>query len=1508
MAARTLTSNANFDDATMTSQAPLADNDTLNINGAVLTCDGDTRWGQRAIASGTSSVFGLITGSSTLGGDLMVDARNTWWLPYTTRSGNVPSLGTVGVQNCTGATSGATGEFLGIWTALGTSPLSAGTAIPANGFIKFRSKVGTFGSETINLPGGATITSTGPGQRGWLNWVSVGNITHIFNRPNNLSWKGDQFALGTTTGSDGQVLQSPVADYLPLMEVETSAGSGVYEKWTGCFEGIPQPLRNSFSVTGCANNGSGLVRITSAAHGLSTSDVVTVAGVAGATGANGSFTVTVISTTVFDLQGSTFGGTWTSATGAFRFTGTTGLTNAIAVTGAASNAATIPLIRITTSRAHGLATGQPVKISGVGGTTEANGSYIVTVITTTTFDLQNSIWDSTHTYTSGGQMQLSNWNERLVNCPHYNITGIADNGHGYMRVAITAPSPYKVINRQDTLNGVAQTVSGVMNITNSTGLITGIPGAKAWINGITGTGAVSSLNSTEQIFGWNGTLAILAGTAWGGSYTSGGLASQINNPYATGTQFSIASITSGTSSRMRLTLTLPHALATGDTVTLNGILGSTNILALAGKPYTITVVSSLIVELNSTTFTGGDTFICGMLIDVASLQTVKITGITGTADAAGLNGNTYQAVPVDATHFDLMVAYGSGGYISGGVSTHNGDRRGRCYLMGADGKITFGGPTTGCGLLPPSGCAVRCPNLFVSTATAQAYAWNESIQLASVGSSGLRTKFTINQATVDFSYVSCPTALINISGAYSFSANYVYTCDQFATSSGIQPFTIANCGAVTTYDFTGSLNISNSPSGGTISSSTFCRNMGIVFAITQGVITASNNWTMSSTEFTGGMNGTVPGPQLSYCQNFTISGLSANGLSLTSCTAGKITNLKLAEKAAGIPNGSTSSITLFIIACNDIAIDGLSFAFGTSSPAAATFLSLTNGSSNIRLRNIGTYAAPYDFKNVMGSQIVLASGFPTRIRCNNVWIKNPKLASLGSWNVTATSDMVLSDMGDPNGKSQIITNSFQGWTGQRRRIWLGDVQTFGSGIGQLSQGATQPGSHFYDYIVDGGTSNLLTLIFNEKSSVYPSNIAYTIDAGTPKFNGNGSLIMLALNDQITYTWTYRVKGATAFANIAPVIAGTNTSNHTITYDLDKGQGFSGTFKTLNATNLAAETGISSVGVIPRIRIVCHSANSTNALTGIGFYATTDLTTIAATPYENHLLNLNFTGLVTGSSIDIYKVSDGTSQVLDFVSTGSTLTVPTPWISDYAAIARISLCGYAPIDMPITVTEVDQSLPVSQTRWTTVPLTNPGSLNITVTDLGASPITIGGKAFGIKIIDTGDAYTATQIANYYHWNRTLEAQWNGHQGHDWPTGIIPNATSFETVNGVLYGSAGTEPKGVIVLKADGATLHTGFTRFMADDGTYVVPATTYSYVVSNMVSGSRLLIRRTDTSAVLYNGIPGTSYSYDYTYSSDIPTEIIVRNSTSAPYYQEWRTTATLGSASGGATANQQLDQ
>lgn len=71
------------------------------------------------------------------------------------------------------------------------------------------------------------------------------------------------------------------------------------------------------NVDGATGGTSGLIRITAAAHGLSTGDEVIIDGVGGTTEANGYFTVTNVSGSQVTLDGTTFTNAWTSGGGIY---------------------------------------------------------------------------------------------------------------------------------------------------------------------------------------------------------------------------------------------------------------------------------------------------------------------------------------------------------------------------------------------------------------------------------------------------------------------------------------------------------------------------------------------------------------------------------------------------------------------------------------------------------------------------------------------------------------------------------------------------------------------------------------------------------------------------------------------------------------------------------------------------------------------------------------------------------------------------------------------------------------------------------------------------------------------------------------------------------------------------------------------------------------------------------------------------------------------------------------
>ena len=125
------------------------------------------------------------------------------------------------------------------------------------------------------------------------------------------------------------------------------------------------------TITGAVNNGSGLIRLTSASHSLVTGCFVDVANVGGVSNATGHWKINRIDDNTFDLAyknnstASVFSGTYTSG-GTWTISGgkTTGVITNVANNGSGD-------WRIT-SASHGLATNESITTYGILGATGAN--------------------------------------------------------------------------------------------------------------------------------------------------------------------------------------------------------------------------------------------------------------------------------------------------------------------------------------------------------------------------------------------------------------------------------------------------------------------------------------------------------------------------------------------------------------------------------------------------------------------------------------------------------------------------------------------------------------------------------------------------------------------------------------------------------------------------------------------------------------------------------------------------------------------------------------------------------------------------------------------------------------------------------------------------------------------------------------------------------------------------------------------------------------------------------
>jgi len=216
MATFTITTPVNID-----SLAGKTGGDVYNVNGGYLTIDQDSRYGTNQT---TSSSWGNMTLSATLGGTCEINSTLVRLIPYNTGTGNVPAIGTTISQGS------ASGILLGVYDTLAVAPTTAGSAMPADGFIKIRqwnSVAYAAGALT-----GIGATATGADTQGWLEIVGDEAGLCTVNRLNLFKVRGDYFQLGTTDGTRATTYQIPshgTLQYHAGVEVETGTGTGVYE-------------------------------------------------------------------------------------------------------------------------------------------------------------------------------------------------------------------------------------------------------------------------------------------------------------------------------------------------------------------------------------------------------------------------------------------------------------------------------------------------------------------------------------------------------------------------------------------------------------------------------------------------------------------------------------------------------------------------------------------------------------------------------------------------------------------------------------------------------------------------------------------------------------------------------------------------------------------------------------------------------------------------------------------------------------------------------------------------------------------------------------------------------------------------------------------------------------------------------------------------------------------------------------------------------------------------------
>lgn len=832
------------------------------------------------------------------------------------------------------------------------------------------------------------------------------------------------------------------------------------------------------------------------------------------------------------------------------------------------------------------------------------------------------------------------------------------------------------------------------------------------------------------------------------------------------------------------------------------------------------------------------------------------------------------------------------------------DERGRYFTSTSAGVITFGGATFG--KLPPNGAKIRVPNVHISSAASTNYAVNTFATIAAN-----RFSFVSTGGIIDISHM-CTNGGVSSSNAPLYKVSNSCGSDGawLEHANAIPPTNISQV----RFDNVASSRITTTTSY-VLFSLIYCFDVEYLnCASFQSAGSGTNTGAFVLSNITDltldgclVINGKSIDPVvITYCNGVLIkdcifSGVPINNVvSMTGNTEVSIINTKISPR--NVETVSAASYGITINNCVNVLVDTVSIWESAVPPSFGIIYALSQ-TKNIRIRNIGSRSVPITLGANSRNAVFLRNS--TDIILSRIYTTagNQTLDAIA--NSSNCDNLVISDVGNP-----LNTASTALYFAETNTTFFKRSASGGSKIyqvldanGRTSNTFTCFGSHFSEEEVSTTEIQLTINAGTEKSNYASSLGAYTDDVGTILRDGTNGLLLRTLNDQVTWTWNYYIRGLTGFANTNAVLSGTNTGNFAITYDIDKGNGFSGTFKDATGANLSAETGILSSGVKLRVRAKCSTANAANVLRTIGIYGVTSSSDITNNPYPYNEPLVSVNGIASGSIAAVFRNSDG--KRLDTSIGTTSINLYPEWFSDTTCTLRVRKPGYDAIISEFLLTESGLSYPVSQID-NAIANTDPGSLGITVTNHGASPVTWNGKQYSITITVT-DSSTPAQIAQWISWNTAQDSYSLNASFHNmaWPAMISVAGTSFETQRGQLFGSAGTTLKGVRIVDGSDNGI-AGFSRFQADDGTYYQPPVLANFELTNLKNNTEIRIYKVSDMSELagQENVTTGTFNYGYVWSSDIP--IIV--SIVSIGYQNFQLSSTLTSTGTSIPISQIIDR
>lgn len=628
------------------------------------------------------------------------------------------------------------------------------------------------------------------------------------------------------------------------------------------------------------------------------------------------------------------------------------------------------------------------------------------------------------------------------------------------------------------------------------------------------------------------------------------------------------------------------------------------------------------------------------------------------------------------------------------------DIRGKCCWITTAGVLRFGSDGTNTvGYVPPSGCKIRLPNVILANCTTAARTAN------ALPNATLATRYdftTTGGGVILMDKVTC-NWYPSIAQAYSVSLSYVGVATQISLTEISQPMTVSHLvvGQEAANTQT-ALILGLCYGGGTFSDCVFTR-AALATAVYVNTVTDCFGFTFTNCRTESRLvkaNAGAGSWLITRASNCSWSGEKLCGAKaiLVGCSDITWTNTHYNDVITGVTattaTQNNSVWELATAASYRCKFDGLDFnGILNTAPYIALLSAAVAGCSDIKLRNIGTYASPL----ALGTATVftgavflgLAGGALNGLKIQRVYCANTRLNGIYFASATVpdnssinwTLENVFTDYADAADLGVILN---------MKRKGIG-------GVPSVAASASIYGTHFYDCHTST-TAGRIAILMNEPTAQTLAQVTLTNGAN---FTSAGGLYMPTVGMTATFETPDYIIGHTGFSATAGTMAGGTVGNYRFEYSIDKndGNGWSAmtassyTAATL-ATAMNAITGIdASKGFKLRLKISTTTANTT-AITSF-YILTTSTTTSQAYQYPLDTNTITFTGLPVGA--DVVVLQAGTSTILAQQDSNPTSSYAFTYSGAQNVDVGFILPGYVPYYVRnLALSTVDSSLPISLT--------------------------------------------------------------------------------------------------------------------------------------------------------------------------------------------------------------------